>query len=151
MHSLSKLHLVRSQRLSGWNQQSVIMAGIICRSSRSLWLYPGCYLSVSGFQETIADLPKETVIRFDGLVSARSAETINQKIATGEIELIAESYEVLGKCDPVPFSIFPEDPVPEDLRLEYRYLDLRRSAMHKNIMLRSQVISFIRSRMRIRI
>jgi aspartyl-tRNA synthetase len=97
--------------------------------------------------DTISSLPKETVIRVDGKVVARDAEAINPSMATGEIEIRVTDAEVLGQTEPVPFSVFPELTVPEDMRLTYRFLDLRKSKMHANILLRSKIISSIRRRM----
>ncbi len=92
-------------------------------------------------------LPKETVIRADGKVVSREEGQINPQMPTGEIEVKVTDIEVLGPTEPVPFSVFPENPVPEELRLSYRFLDLRRSRMHANILLRSRIISSIRRRM----
>ena len=88
--------------------------------------------------------PKETVLRIDGKVTLRPTENVNPKLETGEVEVEIEAYEVLGDADPLPFSIFPEEDAPEDTRLRYRYLDLRRSQMHRNIVLRSRIIASIR-------
>ena len=77
----------------------------------------------------------------------RPTENVNPKLETGEVEVEIEAFEVLGGADPLPFSIFPEEDAPEDTRLRYRYLDLRRSQMHRNIVLRSQIIASIRRRM----
>src|SRR5262249_26750425 len=92
-------------------------------------------------------LPKETVIRVDGIVITREAGQVNPNMATGEIEVKVSEAEVLGPTAPLPFSVFPEVAAPEDLRLRYRFLDLRRSKMHANILMRSQVIASIRRRM----
>jgi len=97
--------------------------------------------------DRVTRIPKETVIRADGKVVHREEGKVNPAMATGEIEVQVSEIEVLGPTEPVPFSVFPESPVPEDLRLTYRFLDLRRSKMHANIMLRSQVIASIRRRM----
>jgi aspartyl-tRNA synthetase len=97
--------------------------------------------------DTISALPKETVIRVDGKVVARDEGATNPSMATGEIEVRISDAEVLGATEPVPFSIFPELQVPEELRLTYRFLDLRKSKMHANILLRSSIISSIRRRM----
>jgi aspartyl-tRNA synthetase len=99
------------------------------------------------FQYTVAHLSKETVMRFDGTVAYRSDENVNPKMDTGEIEVVADDYEVLAECDSLPFTVFQEEEVSEDLRLKYRFLDLRRSTIHKNIILRSEVISCIRTTM----
>lgn len=135
-------------RLSGWINNKRDHGGVLFIDLRDHYgltqvvIYPD-----RAFQDTVAHLPKETVIRFDGIVAARAPESINLKLPTGEIEIVADSFEILGACESIPFCIFPEDPVPEELRLQYRYLDLRRSVIHKNIILRSRVISHIRSKM----
>ncbi len=95
----------------------------------------------------ISSLPKETVIRVDGKVIARDASAVNPNMVTGEIEVRVTDGEMLGATEPLPFSVFPELAVPEETRLTYRFLDLRKSKMHANIMLRSRVISAIRRRM----
>jgi aspartyl-tRNA synthetase len=99
------------------------------------------------FLDEVSRLQKETVVRFDGEVAFRSEENINPKLPTGEIEVVASSFEVLGSCDPLPLNVFPEDDAPEDLRLTYRFLDLRRSKLHRNMALRAKVIAGMRRRM----
>jgi aspartyl-tRNA synthetase len=99
------------------------------------------------FADEMGRHPKETVLRIDGKVSLRPTENVNPKLETGEVEVVIEAYEILGSADPLPFSIFPEEDAPEDTRLRYRYLDLRRSQMHRNIVLRSRIIASIRRRM----
>ena len=100
-----------------------------------------------GFQYEVAHLHKETVLRFEGRIIPRDEETINPKMPTGEIELEAESFEVLGPCDSLPISVFPEEEAPEETRLTFRYLDLRRSKLHERIVFRSKVIASIRKQM----
>jgi aspartyl-tRNA synthetase len=97
--------------------------------------------------ELISSFTKETVIRIDGKVVARDAGAVNPNMTTGEIEVRVSDAELLGATEPLPFSVFPELPVPEDMRLTYRFLDLRKSKMHANILLRSRIISSIRRRM----
>ncbi|MDW5317828.1 aspartate--tRNA ligase [Rhizobium sp. PL01] len=89
----------------------------------------------------------EWVIRIDGTVKARSDETVNKHMATGEIELYAHEIEVLSASKELPLPVFGEPDYPEDIRLKYRFLDLRRETLHKNIVKRSQIISDMRSRM----
>ena len=89
----------------------------------------------------------ETVVSFTGTVVARTPETVNPKLATGEIELVAEEMEVLGETDQIPFQVAKDEQAPEALRLEYRFLDLRRDELHNNIVLRSKVIQTIREKM----
>ena len=89
----------------------------------------------------------EWVIRVDGEVKARSAETVNAKLPTGEIELFAREIEVLGPSKELPLPVFGEPEYPEDIRLTYRFLDLRRETLHRNIMRRSQIVAAMRQRM----
>ena len=89
----------------------------------------------------------ETVIKIDGLVKQRSNETINKELDTGEIEIIIKNFEVLGSCKELPMPVFSDQEYSEDIRLKYRFLDLRRKKIHENIILRSKVINFIRNKM----
>ena len=89
----------------------------------------------------------EWVIRIDGKVKARSGDTINKTMATGEIELYATEIEVLSAAKELPLPIFGEPDYPEDVRLKYRFLDLRRETLHKNIVKRTQIISEMRNQM----
>ena len=98
-------------------------------------------------KETLLHQPKETVLQIEGKVVLRDAENINPELPTGKIEVEIATWEILNTCQSQPFSVFPETTIPEDLRLKYRFLDLRRSRMHQNILLRSQIISSLRRRM----
>ena len=89
----------------------------------------------------------ETVIKIIGKVVNRSSETINPEIKTGEIEIVIQDFNILGKCKELPMPIFSDQEYAEEIRLKYRFLDLRRKKIHENIILRSKVISFIRSEM----
>ena len=89
----------------------------------------------------------ENVIRIEGKVVSRSDDTVNKEIETGEIEILIESFEVLGFCNELPMPVFSDQEYAEDIRLKYRFLDLRRKKIHENIILRSKVISFIRDEM----
>ncbi len=86
----------------------------------------------------------ESVVQFDGRVVARTEETINPKLATGEIEVVATGMEMLGEAEVIPFQVAKDDGAPESLRLKYRFLDLRREKLHQNILLRSHVIAEMR-------
>jgi aspartyl-tRNA synthetase len=101
----------------------------------------------SGFQYEVAHLHKESVVRFEGKIIPRDEETINPNMPTGEIELEVHSFEILSLCESLPFSVFPEEDAPEDTRLKYRYLDLRKSRLHESIILRSKIIAAIRKKM----
>jgi len=97
-----------------------------------------------------SDLEKmqlETVIKVEGKVVNRSKETINSEIDTGEIEIVIEKHEILGTCKELPMPIFTDQEYAEEIRLKYRFLDLRRKKIHENIILRSKVISYIRNEM----
>ncbi|MGR3199985.1 MAG: aspartate--tRNA ligase, partial [Paracoccus sp. (in: a-proteobacteria)] len=96
---------------------------------------------------TMDKLRAETVIRIDGRVKLRDASLVNPKLPTGEIEVYATEIEVLGPADELPLPVFGDQDYPEETRLAYRFLDLRRDSLHNNIMLRSQVIRSIRNRM----
>jgi aspartyl-tRNA synthetase len=147
-NDLRKSDIDATIRLSGWIHSRRDHGGVLFIDLRDNYgitqvvVYP-----TVGFQDEISRLPKETVVLFNGKVAFRSEENINPKLPTGEIEVVADSYEVLGPCEPLPFSIFPEEDAPEDTRLKYRFLDLRKTKLHQNILLRSQVISSMRRRM----
>ena len=89
----------------------------------------------------------ESVLKISGKVVKRSAGTENLELKTGKIEILIHSVEVLSDAKELPMPVFGEQDYPEDIRLKYRFLDLRREEMHKNIILRSKVISFIRAEM----
>ncbi|MFE4329523.1 MULTISPECIES: aspartate--tRNA ligase [unclassified Streptomyces] len=135
-------------RLSGWLHNRRDLGGILFIDLRDhyglvqLVARPG-----TPGNEALAKLTKETVVRIDGKVSARGADNVNPELPTGEIEIEVTEVEVLGEAAPLPFTINAEDGVNEERRLEYRFLDLRRERMHRNIMLRSAVIASIRAKM----
>src|SRR5947209_10244026 len=141
-------HLNAQVRLSGWLRNRRDHGGVLFidlgdhYGITQLIVNPG-----SPAHNLLEGLPKETVIRADGVVIAREAGQVNPNMATGEIEVKVSDAEVLGPTAPLPFSVFPEVAAPEDLRLSFRFLDLRRSKMHANILARSQVIASIRRRM----
>src|SRR5690606_417786 len=95
----------------------------------------------------IEKLRAETVIRVDGRVKARDAGLVNAKIPTGGIEVYATGVEVLGPAEELPLPVFGDHDYPEETRLAYRFLDLRRESLHHNMMLRSRVVKSLRDRM----
>ncbi|WP_329176686.1 aspartate--tRNA ligase [Streptomyces sp. NBC_01477] len=135
-------------RLSGWLHNRRDLGGILFVDLRDhygftqLVVRPG-----SPVYDELSSQSKESVVRVDGRVLARSAENVNPELPTGEVEVDVTSLEVLGAADPLPFPVFPEDSANEEMRLTNRFLDLRRQRMHRNIMLRTQVISFLRREM----
>jgi len=97
--------------------------------------------------KNLEKLPLETVVKIEGTVVERTKDTINQNIITGQIEISIKKIEVLGSTKELPMPIFSDQEYAEEIRLKYRFLDLRRKKIHQNIILRSKVISFIRSEM----
>jgi len=97
--------------------------------------------------KTAETLRSEWVVRIDGEVKAREEGTINTSLPTGAIEVLAFDIEVLSKADDLPLPVFGEPDYPEDIRLKYRFLDLRRETLHKNIMRRTAIIASMRDRM----
>ncbi|AQX19863.1 aspartate--tRNA ligase [Bartonella sp. WD16.2] len=97
--------------------------------------------------KTVEKVRAESVIRVDGEVRARADEVINAALPTGEVEVFASEVEILSKSDELPLPVFGEPDYPEDIRLKYRFLDLRRTTMHKNIMRRTEIIASIRKHM----
>lgn len=95
----------------------------------------------------LQDVRSESIIRVEGEVKARSAETINPKMVTGTIEVVVRAAEVESAAEVTPFQISVDEKVGEDLRLKYRFLDLRRQTLHENVVFRSKVTSYIRQHM----
>ncbi|MGW6458811.1 aspartate--tRNA ligase [Streptomyces sp. NPDC055078] len=135
-------------RLSGWLHNRRDLGGILFIDLRDhygitqLVARPG-----TPANEALSHLTKETVVRIDGRVVSRGADNVNPELPTGEIEIEVGEVEVLGAAQQIPFTINTDDGVNEERRLEYRFLDLRRERMHRNIMLRTAVISAIRHKM----
>ncbi len=92
-------------------------------------------------------IPLESVLKINGTVLQRSDETVNKDLSTGEIEVKIKTHEILGTTKELPLPVFTDQEYSEEIRLKYRFLDLRRKKIHKNIILRSKVISFIRNEM----
>ncbi|HEY2660981.1 MAG TPA: aspartate--tRNA ligase [Caulobacteraceae bacterium] len=135
-------------RLSGWIHRKRDHGGLMFVDLRDHYGLTQIVLSpeTPGF-DLIERLRAESVIRIDGEVVARSAETVNANLPSGGIEVRARAVAVLSEAAELPVPVFGEPDYPEDMRLKYRYLDLRRETLHKNIVLRSQVISSLRRRM----
>ena len=95
----------------------------------------------------IDNLRSESVIKISGIVVERDQETINLSLETGKIEVSIEQLEILSEAEELPMPVFGDQEYPEDIRLKYRFLDIRREELHQNLILRSSVISFIREQM----
>lgn len=135
-------------RLSGWLHNRRDLGGILFIDLRDhygitqLVARPG-----TPAYEALDKVSKESTVRVDGKVVSRGTENVNPELPTGEVEVEVSEVELLGAAQPLPFTINAEDGVNEERRLEYRFLDLRRERMHRNILLRTAVISAIRHKM----
>ncbi|MEO1773674.1 MAG: aspartate--tRNA ligase [Pseudomonadota bacterium] len=141
-------HVGQNVRLSGWVHRVRDHGGILFIDLRDHY----------GITQVLADpdspafkaaeaVRSEWVVRIDGVVKARAEDLKNPKLATGDIEVFVQALEVLGAAEELPLPVFGDVEYPEETRLKYRFLDLRREKLHENIMLRSRVISSIRQRM----
>ena len=146
--ALRKADVGANVRISGWVHRVRDHGGVLFIDLRDHY----------GITQVVADpdspafkqaelVRGEWVIRIDGLVKARTEDTVNRNMATGEIELYAQEIEVLSAAKELPLPVFGEPDYPEDVRLKYRFLDLRRETLHKNIIKRTQVISAMRREM----
>ncbi len=135
-------------RLSGWVHRVRDHGGILFIDLRDHY----------GITQILADedspvfrelekVRSEWVIRIDGTVMARAPDLVNSNLSTGEVEIFIRDMEVLGASEELPLPVFGEPDYPEEIRLKYRFLDLRREGMHNRMMLRSNVVSSIRKRM----
>ncbi|MEX0860578.1 MAG: aspartate--tRNA ligase [Cucumibacter sp.] len=138
----------KNVRLSGWVHRIRDHGGLLFIDLRDHY----------GLTQIVADpdspafklaetLKAEFVVRVDGLVKARPAETANPNLPTGGVEVFASEIEVLGPAAELPMPVFGDQEYPEETRLKYRFLDLRRERVHRNIVLRSEIIASIRRRM----
>ena len=141
-------HAGQTARLSGWVHRTRDHGNLLFIDLRDHYGITQCVADVSSaiFPQLEA-LTNETVVTFTGKIDRRSDETINPNIPTGEVELRIETVEVQGSAEALPMPVNQDAGYPEDIRLRYRFLDLRREELHRNIVLRSQVISSIRKRM----
>src|SRR4051794_3111652 len=135
-------------RLSGWIHRKRDHGGLMFVDLRDHYGLTQLVLSpeTPGFS-TVEHLRAESVIRIDGEVVARSPETVNPNLPTGEVEIRVKSVDVLSAAAELPLPVFGEPDYPEDIRLKNRHLDLRRETLHRNIVLRSKVVHSIRNRM----
>ena len=132
--------------LAGWIQKIRDLGGMIFIDLRDEFGITQIVIHDEKLQEEVKEYTTESCIHINGKVVERSSK--NNKIPTGEIEVEASKIEVLGKCKNIlPFEINTDQEVREDLRLEYRFLDLRNEKLHKNILLRSEIIKTIRNKM----
>ena len=139
--ALNKSNVGETVRLSGWVHRVRDHGGVLFIDLRDH--YGITQLLADSDSPAFSALEKvraEWVIRIDGRVKARDASLVNAKIPTGEIEVYVTEVEVLGASEELPLPVFGDTEYPEETRLTYRFLDLRRDTMHANMMLRSNVV-----------
>ncbi len=150
-HNCNELSLTQKGSqviLSGWINKKRDHGNLLFIDIRDNYGLTQCVIDKSNpIFKDIENFPLETVIKIEGKVIERTKETINTKISTGQIEVSIHSVEILGATKELPLPVFSDQEYSEEIRLKYRFLDLRRKKIHKNIILRSKIISFIRSEM----
>ncbi|MGI9365749.1 MAG: amino acid--tRNA ligase-related protein, partial [Rhizobiaceae bacterium] len=138
----------KTTRLSGWVHRVRDHGGVLFIDLRDHYGVTQIVVDPDSAGFTTAEAVRsEWVIRIDGDTKARTEETVNPELPTGEIEVYAREIEVLSKAAELPLPVFGELDYPEDIRLKYRFLDLRRETLHNNIMKRMAIISDMRQRM----
>ena len=150
-HNCGELRLAdagRTVRLSGWIHRKRDHGNLLFIDLRDHYGITQCVVDTSSplFRE-IESVRVESVVTLTGRLVPRTAETVNPKLATGEVELRIEAYRLQAAAEMLPLQVNSDEDAGEDLRLTYRFLDLRRERIHRNILLRSRVISSIRRRM----
>ena len=138
-------HIGRRATLTGWIDTVRDHGGVIFVDLRDHY---GVTQIVFNDDSMIAGISKETVVLAEGIVTKRDEETVNPKIKTGLVEIRVDKIEVLGPCRfGLPFEIGASTQTREEIRLKYRYLDLRNRKIHDNIVLRSKILSYLRNQM----
>jgi aspartyl-tRNA synthetase len=145
---LTRANVGEPVRLSGWVHRVRDHGGVLFIDLRDH--YGVTQVLADSDSPAFAEVERvraEWVIRIDGLVKARAPELVNPKIPTGEVEVFVTDLEVLSAAEELPLPVFGETDYPEETRLRYRFLDLRRDHLHRNIMLRAKVIAKLRASM----
>lgn len=145
---LSSSEVGQSVRLSGWVHRIRDHGGLLFIDLRDHYGLTQCVVDPDSDAFALAEsVRSEWVLRIDGEVKARDAAAINKNLPTGEIEIFIREIEVLGEAAELPMPVFGDQEYPEETRLRYRFLDLRRERIHQNIVTRSKIISFLRKSM----
>ncbi|HEX2759805.1 MAG TPA: aspartate--tRNA ligase [Rhizomicrobium sp.] len=145
---LRKADVGQTVRLSGWVNRRRDHGGLIFIDLRDHYGITQCVIEPDAAAFPTVDAARsEWVLTLTGKVVARSDETVNKDLATGEVELRIEQASVQGKAQELPLPVFGDHDYPEETRLTYRFLDLRRERLHKNIMLRANIVTSLRRRM----
>ena len=150
-HNCNELNKDNSEQeivLSGWINKKRDHGNLLFIDLRDNYGMTQCIIDKDNENfKLLEKIQLESVIRVNGKVVKRSTDTINSELQTGEIEVNIDKFEVLGTCKELPMPVFTDQEYAEEIRLKYRFLDLRRKKIHDNIILRSKVISFIRNEM----
>ena len=134
--------------LSGWINKKRDHGNLLFIDLRDNYGMTQCIIDKSNKSFKLMEkIQLESVIKVSGKVVKRSNDTINTELQTGEIEVNIDTFEILGTCKELPMPVFSDQEYAEEIRLKYRFLDLRRKKIHDNIILRSKVVSFIRNEM----
>ena len=145
---LNKINVGENVILSGWINKKRDHGNLLFIDLRDHYGITQCVVDKKNKQfSDLESISLESVIRINGVVIERSEDTVNKNLPTGGIEIKIYSYDLLGKCKELPMPVFSDQTYSEEVRLKYRFLDLRRKKIHSNIILRSKVISFIREKM----
>ena len=145
---LSEKEIDKNVILSGWLHRKRDHGNLLFIDLRDHYGITQCVIeNKNDFFPILEKSKPESVLKISGKVVKRSGGTENLDLKTGKIEVLIQSVEILSNAKELPMPVFGEQDYPEEIRLKYRFLDLRREEMHKNIILRSKVISFIRSEM----
>ena len=150
-HTCGELNLKHNGEnvlLSGWINKKRDHGNLLFIDLRDNYGVTQCVIdNKNNLFKEIEKIPLETVTQFDGKVVKREGDTINKELNTGQIEIKIKNFKILGTTKELPLPIFSDQEYSEEIRLKYRFLDLRRAKIHKNINLRSKVISYIRKEM----
>ena len=145
---LRKDHVGKTVKLSGWIHKVRDHGGVLFIDLRDTFGLTQCVIEEnSPLLKEVEDWRNESVVTITGVVKARTDETINAKMDTGEIEVYIEEAKLQGASDVIPFQVAEDDGAGEDIRLRYRYIDLRREKMQNNIRLRNNVVRSLRTQM----
>ncbi len=146
--ALRKEDVDATVRLSGWVHRKRDHGGLLFIDLRDHYGLTQLVVEPEApFFAEIERVRQESVIKIEGNVVARDGEAVNPNLPTGDVEVRITGFELLSAADELPLPVFAEPDYPEDVRMKYRYLDLRRETLHKNIMLRSKVVKAIRNGM----
>ena len=145
---LSEKDIDKEVFISGWINKKRDHGGVLFIDLRDHFGITQCVVNSDNEMFSVLETLKlESVVKITGRVVKRSTDTVNKNLPTGEIEISSDKIEILNESEQIPFQVAIEDDSPEELRLKYRYIDLRREKNKKNIILRSKIINSLRSKM----